>query len=664
MDRRQDPSETEADARLRAAGVSNQADVQRLESAPLSGRNLPPSTFAQLSEGLRSTGARPALSLLFSVQEIDRLHTLSGDALLEQIIRTANAFRRLGIGRTDVVALILPNLPETHLAIWGGEAAGIVFPLNPALGAEQLAGMLHAARVKLVVALGPTPGTDIWERTRAAVSQAPSVRAVLAVDLARYLDEPEGRALRVHGALEGRGCIGGAKVLDFHKQLARSDGVQLDFEAPKSDDIASYFCTGGTTGAPKIARRTHATETFNSWVMRDVMGDAYAAGRTVFSGLPLFHVNAQLVSGLAAFSRGQHVLLGTPQGFRGDGVLARFWEIVERHRINSFSCVPTIISALLQHPVGDRDISSLDQVVCGAAPMPKDLFRAFEQATGRAILEGYGLTEGGCVSSVNPRAGERRIGSIGLRIPYQDMRVLILDESGGFVRDAAADETGVLAIRGPNVFAGYLNPEHNKGVWIERRGETWLNTGDLARQDADGYFWLTGRRKELIIRGGHNIDPKIIEEALADHPAVALAAAVGRPDAHAGEVPVAYVQLHAQARASESELLVFAAGKLAERAAWPKAVHILPALPTTAVGKIFKPALTLMEIESVVREACAALSVAPLGVACAFASSGKAAAVIELDPGAAPAESEALAERLRRFTFGWEIRVGDEVLSG
>ena len=658
MDGAPPPFDTGADARLAAAGVANQADVERLESTPLSARNLPPSTFAQLREGLQRAGARPALSLLCDAQELDPLHTLSGDALLEQIIRTANAFRRLGLGRTDVVALILPNLPETHLAIWGGEAAGIVFPLNPALGAEQLAGMLRAARAKFVVALGPTPGTDSWERTRLAVSQTPSVRVVLAVNPARYIDEPDSSALRLgHGLL--RQCIGGARVLDFHKQLAWSKGEQLDFNEPKSHDIASYFCTGGTTGAPKIARRTHGSEVFNSWAIGAVMGDAYAAGRTVFSALPLFHVNAQLVSGLAAFSRGQHVLLGTPQGYRGKGVIARFWEMVERYRVNAFSCVPTVLSALLQHPVGDRDISSLDLVICGAAPMPKDLFRAFEQATGRAVIEGYGLTEGGCVSSVNPRAGERRIGSIGLRLPYQDMRVLILDESGGWVRDAGADETGVLAIRGPNVFAGYLSPEHNRGVWIDRRGEIWLNTGDLARRDADGYFWLTGRRKELIIRGGHNIDPKIIEEALADHPAVALAAAVGRPDAHAGEVPVAYVQLHEHARTSESELLVFAAGKLAERAAWPKAVRILPALPTTDVGKIFKPALTLMEIESVVREECAAAGVSPLNVACAVPSSGKALAVIELDQGA-----PALAERLRQFTFGWEIRAGGEVLSG
>ena len=193
--------------------------------------------------------------------------------------------------------------------------------------------------------------------------------------------------------------------------------------------------------------------------------------------------------------------MGTPQGYRGEGVIPSFWEIVEHYRIVAFSGVPTVYSALLQVPVGGRDISSVGYGFCGAAPMPVELFRTFEKTIGIRILEAYGLTEGACVSSVNPPEGERRIGSIGLRLPYQKMAVVRLDDSGGFTGFAGTEEVGVLAIRGPNVFAGYINAEHNKGLWLEIDGERWLNTGDLARQDADGYFWLTGRKKELIIRG-------------------------------------------------------------------------------------------------------------------------------------------------------------------
>jgi fatty-acyl-CoA synthase len=166
---------------------------------------------------------------------------------------------------------------------------------------------------------------------------------------------------------------------------------------------------------------------------------------------------------------------------------------------------------------------------------------------------------------------------------------------------ADVDEAGIIAINGPNVFSGYLDVRQNEDLWIEIDGERWLNTGDLGRQDHNGYFWLSGRKKELIIRSGHNIDPKIIEDALHKHPAVALAAAIGRPDAYAGEIPVVYVQLQPGAVVSEQEVLEFAARNIPERAAIPKHVKISPSLPMTAVGKIFKPALQQLEIEMAIR---------------------------------------------------------------
>jgi fatty-acyl-CoA synthase len=193
------------------------------------------------------------------------------------------------------------------------------------------------------------------------------------------------------------------------------------------------------------------------------------------------------------------------------------------------------------------------------------------------------------------------VGSIGFRLPYQEMKVALLGEAGTFERECAPDEIGAIIIRGPNVFAGYTEEAHNQGVWVEPGDGQgpWLNTGDLGRRDKQGYFWLTGRKKELIIRGGHNIDPRLIEDPLIKHPDVALAAAVGRPDAHAGEVPVAYVQLQPGATATEDSLLAYAREKIGERAAVPKAIHILDEVPQTAVGKIFKPYLIQREVEDV-----------------------------------------------------------------
>jgi fatty-acyl-CoA synthase len=369
-------------------------------------------------------------------------------------------------------------------------------------------------------------------------------------------------------------------------------------------DRSSYFCTGGTTGAPKIAMRSHANEVANAWSVGQFLGDGISAGKTLFCGLPLFHVNGVLVTGLLPFSRGAHVIIGTPAGYRGEGVIQRFWELVEHHRINFFSGVPTVYAALMQQPTQGHDLSSLEYGLCGAAPMPVELMRAFQASTGLTILEGYGLTEGTCVSTCNPPLGERRTGSIGLRLPLQAMKAVVLDDVGAYLRDCAVAEAGVLAISGPNVFAGYRNPDQDKGLWLDFNDRRrWLNTGDLGRQDAEGYFYLTGRKKELIIRGGHNIDPASIEEPLHRHPDVQIAAAVGRPDIHAGELPVAYVQLKPGACVTENELLSFAREQITERAAMPKAIRLVAAMPLTGVGKIFKPELRQREIKDALNTA-------------------------------------------------------------
>lgn len=582
--------------------VADLSDIREFERVPLAERHVPASTYEMLSRGVAIAPDSTALSFFLRTKDYRHPFTWTHRQLFADITRTANALRRLGINREDVVAFVLPNLPETHFVIWGGEAAGIAFAINPLLEAEQIAELLVAGNAKWLVTLEATPGTNIWEKAAKAAARVPGLAGILTVGVGPYVRGAAGLAFRTLSRLRKPRVAGRAlRILNLRKEIGRERGDRLNFEPPRAGDISSYFCTGGTTGIPKIAKRTHFSEVFDTWSTRSFVGEALGAGKTIFCGLPLFHVNGQLVTGLAPWSNGAHVVIGTPQGYRGDGVIRSFWEIAEHYRIYVFSGVPTVYSALLQLPIAGRDISSIGYAFCGAAPMPVELFRSFEKTTGIKILEAYGLTEGACVSSVNPPAGERRIGSIGLRIPYQKMTVVRLDEAGQFAGYAATDEIGVLAISGPNVFAGYVNTEHNEGLWLKIEGERWLNTGDLARQDADGYFWLTGRKKELIIRGGHNIDPKVIESAVQDHPAVQLAAAVGRPDPHAGEVPVLYVQLKPDHAASNADLLAYVHARIPERAAHPKAITVLPALPVTPVGKIFKPALFMLEIEFVVR---------------------------------------------------------------
>lgn len=593
--------------------VNNLADIAQLERVPLRERNLADNTYAALQRCAQQQPDAPALSFFLDAKQFQQTHNWSYRELLADITRCANALHQLGVDSNDVVAFMLPNLPETHFCIWGGEAAGIVMAINPLLEAAQVGDLLRAAKAKVVVTLAPTPGSDLWPKIAGQLAQLPSVEEIIWVSMTPYVSPLQALALRWLAAREKRRQRR-VPIHDLRQLMRRQPADRLcSGRQIKPDDASSYFCTGGTTGLPKIAVRSHASEAFNAWAMALNL-QPRQPGQVIFCGLPLFHVNGQLVTGLMPWTQGDHVIIGTPQGYRGAGVIANFWAMVEHFGINFFSGVPTVYAALLQQPINGRQINSLQYALCGAAPMPVELFREFERATGVRILEGYGLTEGACVSSSNPPEGERRIGSIGLRLPYQAMQVVMVDDAGHFLRPAEVDEVGVIAIHGPNVFKGYLEASHNRGLWIEIEGQAWLHTGDLGRQDAAGYFWLTGRKKELIIRGGHNIDPKQIEEALQGHPDVALVAAVGCPDAYAGEVPVAYVQGKPGAQLDSAQLLNFASAHISERAALPKRIELIDALPLTPVGKIFKPALQQREIAQVIKQEAAQLGITDLTV--------------------------------------------------
>ncbi len=579
-------------------------DVLRIEKTPLDQQSFPETSYEIICRAASLYGESSAIEFFLDSQDFRLSFSTSYLELLENVTRCANMFREHGVQRHDVVGFVLPNLPETHSVIWGGEAAGRVFSVNPMLDTEQLATLIRSAKVKWLVCLGPTPGSDIWEKCVDACIDNDYLEGIFSLNLSPYLSGIKQiglAAASLHGRVLAKRRLN-KPVINFHTELRKHTARYLTFEPPSKDDIASYFCTGGTTGLPKIAARTHFSETYNAWSMRKVVEGAFSPGKAVFCGLPLFHVNGQIVTGLTQWLSGGRVVMGTPQGYRGEGVVANFWKIVEHYRLSAFSGVPTLYAALMEQPIGDADISSLEVAICGAAPMSTDLFKRFQHSTGIPILEGYGLTEGTCASSLNPGLSENTIGSIGFRLPYQDMKALITDDDGNYVRDAKVNEVASIAIKGPNVFSGYLEASQNKGIWIYRQEEKWLNTGDLGRQDEQGYFWLTGRKKELIIRGGHNIDPIVIEEALYSHKKVKLAAAIGRPCSYAGEVPVAYVELVEGEEMSEDEFMVFAEKQVKEKAAWPKAVTVVDTMPVTPVGKIFKPELHMREIAHIVHK--------------------------------------------------------------
>jgi len=319
--------------------------------------------------------------------------------------------------------------------------------------------------------------------------------------------------------------------------------------------------------------------------------------------MPLFHVFAAYPAWLCVMSAGSHMVMPTPAGYRGDGVFKNFWKLVERYKGTFVITVPTAAAALMNHPV-NADISSLKNIFCGSAPMPTKLFEKFQKETGVSIIEGYGMTEATCLVSCNPPDGERKIGSVGLPLPYTDVKILEINRNDEIVKECKSEEPGEVCINNPGIVVGstYTDPYKNKSLFVN---EKFLRTGDIGYLDEDGYLWLTGRAKDVIMRGGHNIDPLIIEEVLAGHPSVSLTGAIGQPDIYAGELPCAYVELISGSETSVEELMDYAQKNVSDHTACPKYIEILKEMPKTAIGKVFKPDLRRFAIIRTFNEALA-----------------------------------------------------------
>ena len=532
---------------------------------------------------------RNALSFQIKSGVKDKAETHTWSSLKARVTQAANVFRKLGVGEKDVVAYLLPNCNEAIISLLGGATAGIVNPINPTIEDEQIAAILRETGAKVVVTLKAFPKTEVAQKVANAIKMAPNVEAVLEVDLARYLTPPLSWIVPL---IRPKVEIGhSAAVLDFNAEMDKANAASLDFDEENEDRVASYFHTGGTTGMPKVAQHKFSGMIYQGWCAQEML---FTEEDVLICPLPMFHVFAAYPVLMACLASGSHMVMPTPQGYRGEGVFDNFWKLLERWDATFMVTVPTAVSALMQRPV-DADVSKLKYVLCGSAPLPVELAKRFENSAGVKILEGYGMTEATCLVSINPPHGERRIGSVGLPFPYCDTKILDCDGDGNIIKECGVDEIGEICVDNPGVVTGHTYTEAKKNTGLFADGK-YMRTGDLGRIDADGYLWITGRAKDLIIRGGHNIDPAIIEEALAGHDAVAFTGAIGQPDAHAGEVPCVYVELIDGAEVSVEDLTAYLKEHVGEKAAIPKYVEILDELPKTQVGKIFKPDLRKMAI--------------------------------------------------------------------
>jgi long-chain acyl-CoA synthetase len=443
-----------------------------------------------------------------------------------------------GIGPGDVVSVMLPNSIAFLEAWWAILKAGGVFaPVNPAFTTVELGYVLgHSAAVAVI-----TDG-DGADRV------APARRELATLAQVFNLDDGSFEALRQSGS--------GAP------EPGRSQS-----------DVAALLYTSGTTGKPKGAMITHGNVIANAGMAAELL--PLSSGERLGMILPLFHANAQIATFAVPVMVGCEVVMW-------DRFSARtFWTTVAELEPVSISAVPTILAALLNAPGADEaaTTNSMRYVICGAAPLSRELLEAFQERFGIRVLEGYGLTESTCVSSLNPYYGELKPGSIGLPVRGQEME--IRTEAGD---RAPRGERGEIVIRGANIMAGYLNDPEATAATIR---DGWLYTGDIGYEDADGYFYIVDRTKDMIIRGGENIYPREIEEVLYAYAGVLECAVIGIPDEHRGEEVLAVVAPAAGADLDADQVLRFAAGRLA-RYKVPKRIELVDELPKTATGKISK----------------------------------------------------------------------------
>jgi long-chain acyl-CoA synthetase len=461
--------------------------------------------------------------------------------LAHRVSEIAAGLRDAGVGRGDVVGVVLRNGPEYLEAWWAILWLGAVFnPVNPDLTGREAAQILGDSGAETVIcneeaaaALGEH--RDELPALRSVVVAAPGAADPLA-------------ALRGYGAVERH-------------------------EPIDAGELASLVYTSGTTGRPKGAMLTHANFLADTWMLAELL--PIGRGDKLGMVLPLFHVNAQVVTTMVP------LLIGGQVAMWDRFSASTFWATAAEFEPVTFSAVPTMLAALLHAPGADEaETNTVRFVICGAAPLSPALFRRFEEKFGIAILEGYGLTEGTCCSTLNPFLGPRKIGSIG--IPTRGQEVVILGDDGQALPDG---ERGEVCIRGPNVMQGYFN---RPDATAETLRDGWLRTGDVGLRDEDGFFFLVDRKKDMIIRGGENIYPREIEDVLQEHSAVQAAAVIGRPDEVRGEEVHAVivladgaaledVQEHCQARLARFKV--------------PSSWEVVDELPKTSTGKIDKKPL-------------------------------------------------------------------------
>ncbi len=475
--------------------------------------------------------------------------------------------RRNGVGPNDVVSLFAPNCTATSIAYWAAMSAAAVQPLNLLFTREAVAAQVNAVKAKILFAPPPGMPGGLYEKVEGLEKLAPSLERIVTLPL------------------DGR--------VAFGDETLTPEDAPNDTDTADPDRIVALLPTGGTTGAPKIVPLSNRNVVSSS--IASMLAHDFRTGGRYFIALPLFHVGGAFCTSLAALGAGVTLIIPTAGGFRNPDVVANFWRIIAAQRITHGALVPTGLAAAAAIPRDGADISSLRAFATGASVCPPEIERRFLAVwPGDCVRQLYGMTEfaGGITQTPHDRA--QHPGSGGIPAALAEIAVL----ANGNIHRGPSTPSGEILARGPQMFSGYFDPRQVGATFHDG----WLRSGDLGRIGDDGEIYVTGRVKDVIIRGGHNIDPASIEDVALSFPGVALAAAVGRPDPYAGETPILFVSPVPGKTIDRAALADHMQAGVAEAPARPRAVVVLDDMPMTPVGKIFKPRLRELAAEDAARE--------------------------------------------------------------
>jgi long-chain acyl-CoA synthetase len=482
--------------------------------------------------------------------------------------RLATALQKLGVVKGDRVGVMLPNCPQYLISFFAVVRLGaIVVNVNPIYTPREIEMVAKDSGMRAIIAL------DLLATNIFGVRANTDIEHVILTSLLDYSSTPENAPPAPEGALSFKSLIGGVAEVDLPR-------VEID----PAEDVAVLQYTGGTTGAPKGAMLTHRnlyTNTLQSWAWAGPL--TRQGDERYLMVIPYFHIYGQTVGLLLGAWNGA---MQIPIPKFDPNLLI---EAIKQHKPTFFPGAPTLYISMLNHPeIKTCGLEQVRRFNSGSAPLPLEVIERFEKLSGAMLYEGYGLTEASPTTHSTPTLAKRKVGSVGLPFPSTECKIVDL-ETGE--RDVPVGEVGELCVRGPQVMKGYWNHPEETAIALR---DGWLYTGDVARMDEDGFFYIVQRKKDMIIVSGFNVYPNEVEDVLFTHPAVLEAAVIGVPDPYRGEAVKAFITLRPGATATADEVIEFCRANLAKYKV-PSLIEFMTSLPKSAVGKVLRRELREME---------------------------------------------------------------------